>query len=230
MSAGGSFMRAATRLAVTVTVLFGIVGAANAQTVMKQCGDQWRAAKANGTTNGQTWPEFIKQCRARYHERHRNNRQKPLRDAAPAAAEQSSPAIPVNIAPPSTVTSWQITPQQEDILASQFALIKSTMPKRFAITDLPNQTPDSEEVEEGIHRAFARNGIDVPIETQLTSYPAETGIVFTMPDPSNPPEFARTLKEWFGLVGINGIKFVAMNSEAASRLDFTIFVGRAPLK
>jgi hypothetical protein len=31
---------------------------------MKQCGEQWQAAKTNGTTNGQTWPEFLKQCRA----------------------------------------------------------------------------------------------------------------------------------------------------------------------
>ena len=103
-------------------------------------------------------------------------------------------------------------------------------PKRFAITDLPDPAPDSQEVEEGIHRAFARNGMDVPIETQLSSSPTETGILFTMPDPNNPPEFALKLKDAFGSAGINGIKFVAMNSEAASRLDFTIFVGAAPLK
>jgi hypothetical protein len=90
--------------------------------------------------------------------------------------------------------------------------------------------PDSQGVEEGIHRAFARNGIDVPIETQLTSYQTETGIIFTMADPNNPPEFALRLKDAFGSVGINRIKFVAMDSEAASRLDFTIFVGPAPLK
>jgi hypothetical protein len=233
-SAGGSFVRAATRLAMTVTVLFGIVVAANAETVPKQCGDQWRAEKANGTTNGQTWSQFINQCRAQYHKHHRIHVTHSSSDAALAAPEQSTPTRPVVVAPTvtaaPTVQSWQITPQQEDILASQFGSIKSTMPKRFAITDLPNQAPDSEEVEEGIHRAFARNGIDVPIETQLASSLTETGIVFTMPDPSNPPEFARKLKDAFGLVGINGIKFAAMNSEATSRLDFTIFVGLAPPK
>ena len=31
---------------------------------MKQCGDDWKAAKANNTTNGMKWPEFLKQCRA----------------------------------------------------------------------------------------------------------------------------------------------------------------------
>src|SRR5580704_7570977 len=33
--------------------------------VMKQCGEQWQAAKAAGTTNGETCPEFLKECRAR---------------------------------------------------------------------------------------------------------------------------------------------------------------------
>jgi hypothetical protein len=140
----------------------------------------------------------------------------------------SAPASPVIVAPVLTVTPWQITPQQEDTLAKQFASLKSTMPKRFAITDLPNPAPDSQDVEAGIHRAFARDGIDVPIETQLVSSPTETGIIFTMPDPNNPPEFALKLKDAFGLVGINRIKFVAMNSEAASRLDFAIFVGPSP--
>ena len=40
------------------------VAAANAESVMKQCGDQWQAAKAAGTTNGETWPQFLSQCRA----------------------------------------------------------------------------------------------------------------------------------------------------------------------
>jgi hypothetical protein len=53
-----------TRLAVAVAVLVGMAGVTNAETVMKQCGEQWQAAKANGTTNGQTWPQFLKQCRA----------------------------------------------------------------------------------------------------------------------------------------------------------------------
>ena len=41
-----------------------IVGStANAESVMKVCGDQWKAAKAAGTTNGETWPQFLAQCR-----------------------------------------------------------------------------------------------------------------------------------------------------------------------
>lgn len=57
-------MRTATRFVFATIFAFGMGTVANAETVMKQCGDQWQAAKANGTTNGQTWPQFLKQCRA----------------------------------------------------------------------------------------------------------------------------------------------------------------------
>ena len=57
-------MRIATRFVLAAIIALGMVSAADAKTVMKQCGEQWQAAKANGTTNGQTWPQFLKQCRA----------------------------------------------------------------------------------------------------------------------------------------------------------------------
>ena len=38
-------------------------GATGAESVMKQCGADWKAAKAAGTTNGQTWQDFLKTCR-----------------------------------------------------------------------------------------------------------------------------------------------------------------------
>ena len=44
---------------------FGLAAsAANAESVMKECGADWKAAKAAGTTNGQTWNEFLKTCEA----------------------------------------------------------------------------------------------------------------------------------------------------------------------
>ena len=49
-------------------IAFGIAlggSPARAESVMKQCGTQWQAAKAAGTTNGLTWPQFLSQCRAR---------------------------------------------------------------------------------------------------------------------------------------------------------------------
>ena len=39
---------------------------ANAESIMKECGSEWQAAKAAGTTNGQTWQEFLKSCRAQH--------------------------------------------------------------------------------------------------------------------------------------------------------------------
>jgi hypothetical protein len=77
--------------ALLVAAALGLVtGAARAESVMKECGDQWKAAKAAGTTNGQTWQEFLKSCRAQ---------QAP----APAAAPMAAPApAPVAAAPAAT--------------------------------------------------------------------------------------------------------------------------------
>jgi hypothetical protein len=57
-------MRAATRFALVVTIFFGTGTASSAQSVMKQCGEQWQAATQSGATNGETWPQFLKECRA----------------------------------------------------------------------------------------------------------------------------------------------------------------------
>ena len=56
------------RVALSALFFAGALGLAStgpvqAQSIMKQCGDDWKAAKANNTTNGMTWPEFLKQCR-----------------------------------------------------------------------------------------------------------------------------------------------------------------------
>jgi hypothetical protein len=57
-------MRVPTRFVLAAIIAVGTVAVADAETVMKQCGAEWQAAKTNGTTNGQTWPQFLKQCRA----------------------------------------------------------------------------------------------------------------------------------------------------------------------
>ena len=41
-----------------------LTAAANAQSVMKICASQWKEAQSAGTTGGQTWPQFLAQCRA----------------------------------------------------------------------------------------------------------------------------------------------------------------------
>jgi hypothetical protein len=123
----------------------------------------------------------------------------------------------------------QILPTQEEVLAEQFEFLKNEILKRFAITVIPTPTPDSWGIEEAIHRAFARNGVNVTTGSQTASSPHETGIMFTMPNPSDPSDFALKLRDAFGLAGIREIRFVPMDPETASNYDLTIFIGPAPL-
>ena len=62
-------MRHALVSLVTAAVAFGFAfagsTAANAESVMKVCATQWKQAEAAGTTGGQSWPQFLSQCRAR---------------------------------------------------------------------------------------------------------------------------------------------------------------------
>jgi hypothetical protein len=74
-----SFRAAAAAFLVAAAMGLTATGSAEAQNIMRQCGDEWKAAKASNSTNGQTWQEFLKGCRARHAE-------------APAAAPTAAPA------------------------------------------------------------------------------------------------------------------------------------------
>jgi hypothetical protein len=52
------------RLALAGILAAGSSGA-EAQSVMQQCGSQWYAAKASGSSAGQTWQQFLAACRTR---------------------------------------------------------------------------------------------------------------------------------------------------------------------
>jgi len=67
-------------------------GAVQAQSVMKQCGEEWKAAKANNTTNGMTWQEFLKQCRTQKESSAAPAAPAPAPAAAPAPAPAPAPA------------------------------------------------------------------------------------------------------------------------------------------
>ena len=75
--------------AVLLASAFGLsaTGAANAESVMKQCGADWKAAKAAGTTNGQTWQDFLKTCKAQ-----KEAGTTPAPAATPMAAPAAAPA------------------------------------------------------------------------------------------------------------------------------------------
>ena len=67
--------------AALVVGFFSFAGAASAASVMKECGEEWKALKAANNTNGQTWQDFLKSCRA-----------KKEGAAAPATPAPSTPA------------------------------------------------------------------------------------------------------------------------------------------
>jgi hypothetical protein len=82
-----SFSALFSAFLVTAALGMATTEVARAQSVMKQCGEEWKAAKANNTTNGQTWPEFLKSCRARL-----ANAPAAAPAPAPAAAPAAAPA------------------------------------------------------------------------------------------------------------------------------------------
>jgi hypothetical protein len=57
-------MQRVIQLVLTAAILLGTASITRAESVMKQCGEQWQAAKSAGTRNGATWPQFLAQCRA----------------------------------------------------------------------------------------------------------------------------------------------------------------------
>jgi hypothetical protein len=71
--------------AIILAAAFGLAGtgAASAESVNKICGEQWKQAKASGSTNGMTWKDFLAQC---------HEQQKGAAPAAPAPAAAAAPA------------------------------------------------------------------------------------------------------------------------------------------
>jgi hypothetical protein len=89
------------RVALSALFLVGAMaltttGAAQAQSIMKQCGDEWKAAKANSTTNDMTWQQFLAQCRTQ--------KAAAAPAATPATAPAPAPAAPLAPAPAPTQT------------------------------------------------------------------------------------------------------------------------------
>ncbi len=122
------------RIACSVILLagaFGLsaAGPANAQSVMKQCGAEWKTAKAAGTTNGQTWQDFLKTCRAQKEGGAANApaaaAPAPAAAAAPAAAPAPAAAAqPAPAATPMAQTAPKPAPRKTTAMATgagQFA-------------------------------------------------------------------------------------------------------------
>ena len=97
-------------------------GAADAQSVMKLCGEQWKAAKAAGTTNGETWPQFLAECRAQQ----KGSAATPAPTAAPAPA---GPA-PTYGQAPATGTGKSTSQCDAEYAANKAAIKASGQTKR----------------------------------------------------------------------------------------------------
>ncbi len=65
------------------------------QSVMKLCASQWKDAKAAGTTGGQSWPQFLAQCRTR-----QGSAAAPSGGFAPAPAPGPSARLSVRLSVP----------------------------------------------------------------------------------------------------------------------------------
>jgi hypothetical protein len=51
--------------AALIAGVIGFSAPANAESVRSECSADWKAAKAAGTTNGQSWADFYKACKAK---------------------------------------------------------------------------------------------------------------------------------------------------------------------
>ena len=105
--------------AAVLSAAFGLAGtgAASAESVMKICGDQWKQAKANGTTNGVTWKDFLAKCREEQ------------KGAAAAPAATPAPA-PAASAPTATAAAGKSAKDCNDEYAANKDAIKASGQKK----------------------------------------------------------------------------------------------------
>jgi hypothetical protein len=106
-------------------------GAANAESVMKICGDQWKAAKAAGTTGGATWKEFSAKCRA--------EQKAAAPAAAPAAAAPAAPAAAAPAAPAPAPAAAAPAPEPAAAAAPAATPAPAKKPKAAAMPPGPGQ-------------------------------------------------------------------------------------------
>jgi hypothetical protein len=116
------FLRFTTGAAIALSVALAGSTTADAQSVMKMCGDQWKAAKAAGTTNGETWPQFLAQCRA----------QQKAGEASTAPSAAPAPAAPTPSFGPASTSAGVKTASQcnEEYAANKAAIRASGQTKR----------------------------------------------------------------------------------------------------
>lgn len=176
------------RLTTVATIVMGFAFSgsnfANAQSVMKQCGAQWQAAKQAGTTNGQTWPQFLKDCRARLAS---TTSAPPQGGFAPAAP------TPVAPAPAAPATGYLKTASQcnAEYAANKAAIRASGQTKREFVAAC---RAGNETIPQGAAAAPApapgQTGSLFPWQQPATPAPAPAPSSYGAPAPSGAGQFA----------------------------------------
>jgi len=109
--------------ALALAAICAMASSASAQeSVMKQCGDKWQAAKAGGQVQpGVTWPKFLSQCRAEL------SSQQPAPSPAPAPVPAPTPTVapkPAPAPPPTQTTTAPTTPPATGGMVGEHSRIK----------------------------------------------------------------------------------------------------------
>jgi len=100
-------MRVKIVLAAWCVLVFCAAGPASAQTIMKQCSEAYRAAKAANQLNGEGWPQFLSHCSA---EKSAQTETPATPASAPASPPAASAAPAVTPAGPVVATPVVATP------------------------------------------------------------------------------------------------------------------------
>jgi hypothetical protein len=157
---------------------------ASAQSAMKQCGEQWQAAKAAGTTNGETWPQFLKDCRARLASTTSAAPQGGFAPAAPA------PAAPIPAAP-ATGSAKTASQCDAEYAANKAAIRASGQTKREFVAAC---RAGNETIPQGAAAAPApapaQTGSLFPWQQPATPAPAPAPPNYCVPAPTGAGQFA----------------------------------------
>lgn len=114
-------MRLKTVVAACIVVICASSGPVFAQSVMKQCSEAYRAAKAANQLNGEAWPQFLSHCSAeKSAQTETPATSAPVNPpAAAAVASVGAAAAPPAAAAPSPASATATTPPVVAVAASR---------------------------------------------------------------------------------------------------------------
>jgi hypothetical protein len=91
--------------------------ASRAESVMSACAGQWKQAQAAGTTGGQSWPQFLAQCKTRQTAAIQPSSATTAPGSAPAASDSPfpwwQPATPAQTTAPAPTGAGQFSTEAE---------------------------------------------------------------------------------------------------------------------